>query len=121
MRNSPERNRPLHASTDPDRWEAAVRRITAAAQPELDALARERTPVFLITRWTRPVLATAASIAVLATATLVATPGSESTAASERPLTVADAITPEPLANWLLGGPWPTVDEIVYAMDEDIR
>jgi hypothetical protein len=121
MSDSQKRNRPLDARTDPDRWEAAVRRITVAAQPQLDVLARENAPVFLITRWTRPVLAAAASIAALATATLVATGGAENAVTSDRPLTVADAITPEPVANWLLGGAWPTVDEIVYAMDENTR
>lgn len=120
MRDSRKPNRPLDARTDPDRWEAAVRRITAAAEPELDALARNRQPVFLITRWTRPVFAAAASIAALATATLLV--ATRSTALdSGRPTTVADAITPEPVAVWLLGGEWPTMEEIVYAVDDNTR
>jgi hypothetical protein len=119
MNDKSKRNRPLDARTDPDRWEAVVRRITTAAEPELAIFARDRAPALFLTRFTRPVLAAAASIAALATATLVATRTDEGT--SDRPLTVADAITPAPVANWLLGGEWPTVEEIVYAMDENER
>lgn len=121
MKDETKHNRPLDARTDPDRWESVVRRITTAAEPELQNLARQHAPVFVLTQWTRPVLAAAASIAALATATLVATGSPNDATESERPLTVADAITPAPVANWLLGGEWPTVEDIVYALDENTR
>jgi hypothetical protein len=122
MTGDAKRRGPLDARTDPDRWEAAVRRITAAAAPELHTLARDTTPVLVITRWMRPVFAIAASIAALATAALVATNEATRSADTEdRPLSMADAITPEPIASWVLGGAWPTVEEVVFAIDEGVR
>jgi hypothetical protein len=107
---------PLDPRVDADRWERAVHRITAAASPELRRLAGDRAPILVIAGWTRPVLAAAASVAALATATLVATRTGVDAAAADRPVAVADAIAPEPLASWLLGGDYPTVEEIVNAL-----
>lgn len=110
-------DRRLDPGIDPDRWEARVHSIMAASRPELDRLARQRAPLPLLTLvgWARPLVAAAAIIALLAGASLLAAP-SQRSSPDDSPGSVAEAITPEPVAAWLLVGVVPTTEELVTAI-----
>lgn len=119
-----EGGRPLDPQTDPDRWERIVRSIMLKAGAELDRLAASRSPLSLITGWSRPVLAAAAIVLVAASTAILAyrqqaTPDSSAAAGAtvDTPV-VAEAIAPRPVAVWLLGGAYPTSEQFVNAIQE---
>lgn len=95
--------------------ERLVRRVMAAAGPELRRRAAGSTPLMLLGAWARPVLAAAAVVAVLAAGVLAATErGAESAPAGS----VVDALgVPAPAADWLAEGREPTAADLVLAME----
>jgi hypothetical protein len=107
----------LDPGLDPDRWEARVHSIVAAARPELGRLAgaRPMLPLLTLVDWARPLVATAAIIAAIAVASLLTTPSGGASQA-ETVGSIAEAITPEPVAAWLLVGVVPTTEELIGAI-----
>lgn len=110
-------DRALDPGRDPNRWEARVHSIMAAVRPELDRLAQQRPafPLLTVLDWARPLVATSAIIAALAVASLLVSP-SHAANQAEPVGSVAEAITPEPIAAWLLVGVVPTTEELVVAI-----
>jgi hypothetical protein len=110
--------KPLDASEDPLRFDRLVRRITAAAAPEL---ARRRLlpgPLLLLTEWTRPTLAAAAMVLLLAGSALFGPlrPG------GTEPESIAIGVgVPFPVEVWLETGQAPPIDELVYGIEGVIR
>ena len=115
-----ERNRELlelDPARDPERWERLVGFIASAAEPELARRRGKVTLPGLLLQWARPALATAATVALLASATAVlagrGSPGEGTVEAS-----LASAVVPERYAAWLVAGYEPTVTELVVALEE---
>lgn len=122
MRNDERRHHEegLSPERDPLRWEAVVRSIAAAAEPELARRSSQADPLLLLAGWTRPLLATAAALAAVASAALVSVGGGSQ---AEAPVTagapaLAEALLPSALAAWVEGGPAPTAEELVVALEE---
>lgn len=92
--------------------------IVAAAGPELSRRSKLAAPWLggQIVGWARPVLAAAASLTLLATASLLLErgPGGDDgpTAAA---LNLEDALFPPVVASWLQTGTEPTVEEVVFS------
>jgi hypothetical protein len=106
------------------RWEAAVQSIVAAAAPELERRERAASPVIVLARWTRPVLSMAATVALLASATILTRGrGQEGTVAEtttevEPELAVASALLPGAMSDWVMGGETESVVALVQALEE---
>lgn len=125
---APLRAHSLDAACAPARWEQLVRRIDAAAAPELarrrnDALAAARTPgvVGVIARYATPMVAAAAAIAIAATALAVTAPSNASagTLITDE-VSVARALqVREPAATWLASDQGPSSGDIVSAVTGD--
>jgi hypothetical protein len=107
---------PLDPSNDELAWERLVSGITRAAAPELERRRWAPGPLLLLSEWTRPTLALAASVAVLAaSAFLVPWPD---------PAAEAMAVgygAPVLLEEWLVTGEAPSVEELVFAFEGDSR
>ncbi|CAA9326795.1 MAG: hypothetical protein AVDCRST_MAG89-1934 [uncultured Gemmatimonadetes bacterium] len=109
---------PLDPSRDTELWESMVGKIAAAAQPELARRASMPAPgmLLLLQDWIRPAISTAALIAAVAGAILIAQPSSTSSAPG-----MADALGyPETVATWIEGGQAPSVEELVFALEGDM-
>lgn len=105
----------LDLASDRLAHERLVRRVLAAAGPELRRRAAGSTPLVLLGVWARPVLAAAAVVAVLAAGVLAVT---ERGVQPEQGGTVADALgVPAPVADWLEEGREPTRADLVLAME----
>lgn len=113
--------RGLTPERDPLRWEALVHSITAAAEAELARRAAQVDPLLLLAGWTRPLLATAATLVILASAALVAVDRGDSDSTggttAEAPA-LAEALLPSTLAAWVEGAHAPTAEELVVALEE---
>lgn len=97
-------------------YERLVRRIMAAAAPELARRAAAANPLALLAGWARPTLAAAAIIAVFAVGALAAT--ERAAAVEEEAGTFADALgLPARAADWLTEGREPTEYDLVLAME----
>jgi hypothetical protein len=96
-------------------YERLVRRVVAAAGPELARRAAGDNPLAMLAAWARPALAAAAVIAVVAIGTLAVT----ERAGHDEPLgTMADALgVPAPASDWLADGREPTRGDLVLAME----
>lgn len=109
---------PLDPSRDAELWEGMVRKITAAAEPELARRASMPDPgmLLLLQDWMRPAISTAALIAAAAGAILITQQPSTTRAPG-----VADALGyPEEVATWIEGGQAPSVEEFVFALEGDL-
>lgn len=115
MSMQPSTGAPLDPARDPDRWERTVAAILRAARPELSRLAAARTPLALITWWRRPVLAAAATVVLVASAALLLAPARDT--APSQPI-LAEALVPSSVASWLVGGAYPTAEQVVYETQE---
>jgi hypothetical protein len=105
----------LDPATDRLAYERLVRRIMAAAAPELARRAMPQTTLALLGGWARPLLAAAAVVAVLAGGVLAATERDGPAAGGH---TVAEALgVPSPAAAWLEEGREPTRADLVLAME----
>jgi hypothetical protein len=105
----------LDVAADQLRYERLVRRVLDAAGPELERRALQRNPLAVLAGWTRPVLAAAALVGLLAGSVLVAT---ERAGTPEAPGPMAEALgVPSPAADWLAEGREPTRADLVLAME----
>ena len=105
---------PLDPAEDRLRYERLVRRIVAAADPELARRAREAGTLALVAAWARPAVAAAAIVAAVALGGLSATQrdGARSTES------MVDALgVPAPAAEWLEHGREPSAEDLVLAME----
>lgn len=114
-------DRALDPERDPVRWEEMVRSITAAAEPELARRASRADPFVLVAGWTRPLVAAAAVLALVASATLLSvgrTVGGAPSEEATRVPALSEALVPSTVAAWLEGGRAPTPEELVLALEE---
>jgi hypothetical protein len=98
-------------ATDPVRWEHMVGQVMAAAQPGL-VRRRQPGPLDVLGHWMRPVLAAAASIGVVASATLLSVGARPDIAEAAVP-TLAEAILATDLADWVESGEVPEVQSLL--------
>ena len=105
---------------DADRWELLVRRIMAAAAPELERLRNRVTLMGQIDRWNRSLLPMAA-VLVLLFGSVLAWPGGEAEAEPADDLLIAEVLVPEPFARWYQTGADYTLAEMVEALEERER
>lgn len=111
----------LDPNVDAARWERVVGSVLAAAEPELARRESEASsPLTVLESWARPVFAVAASLALLASATVltVGQRPSGQLAAAETGNTLAEALVPTEVAAWLEVGHALTADDLVTAIDE---
>lgn len=105
----------LDLAADRLHHDRVVRRVMAAAAPELRRRAAGSTPLVLLSAWARPMLAAAAVVAILAAGVLAAT---ERDGQTEPASAVVDALgVPAPAADWLAEGREPTRADLVLAME----
>ncbi|HEU0302454.1 MAG TPA: hypothetical protein VFR37_23545 [Longimicrobium sp.] len=102
---------PLDPGRDPDRWEAMVAGITAAAAPELARRTRLPAPgmLMLLADWVRPTVSAAALMAAAAGAFLLARPGSAG-AANSLPSELGYSAS---VASWVDAQSAPSLEEMV--------
>lgn len=118
-----ERRDVLGPEPDPLGWEEAVEAVMRAADPELE---RRRSAAWILPdRWTRPVLAAAASLILLACGSLLWSSGQEGPFRGVTASSVAampgfeDVLYPPVVARWIGGQSEPTVEDFVFtAVDE---
>lgn len=113
-----ERGDVLDAEQDPLGWEERVQAILRAAEPELRR--RRGAASILPDRWTRPVLAAAASLILLACGSLLWSAGQsplggERASGSYPASGFEEALYPPVVAQWIGGRIEPTVEEFVFA------
>lgn len=117
----------LDPTADPVRFEAIVRSITESAAGQL-ATRRARAGVMgQISRWTRPMLAAAAVLALLSIITLAGVRTGDGTAVapsgdgSAAPVDLAEAIgIPGQLASWVGEGTTPTTADLFTVVQGDL-
>jgi hypothetical protein len=105
---------------EPDRWEDLVRRITAAAAFELARRRSEESVTLIFARWSRRLIPAAAVVAALSSA-LLGVHGLGVSGPDETSPTLAEAMTPGPLALWFHSTNEPTLVEMVSALEEVSR
>ncbi len=111
----------LDPAADPDRWERLIRAIMVRAAPELARRAAGYDPFELLGTWARPMIAAAATLAVVALASLMRPRGPVELRASAS-LGVVEALrVPSPAADWLSEDRSPTVTDLVSALETDPR
>lgn len=99
-----------------ERWEALVRRIMEAAEPELARLWARGTLSGQFSDWTRPLLPLAALL-MLAFGSLLAWVGTgEANPTEEAPL-MAEVLMPDRLVLWVEGAAHLTLDDLVDALE----
>lgn len=101
--------------------ERLVRRVMAAALPELQRRAMGRGPILVLADWARPALAAAALIALASALALgLARPGS---AVSPTPASgLAEALNvPSPVSTWIVTDRDPTVGDMIAVVEGGIR
>jgi hypothetical protein len=110
---------PLDPGRDPDRWEAMVAGITAAAAPELARRARLPAPgmMMLLADWVRPTVSAAALMAAAAGAFLLAGPDS----AAESTSLAAELGYSTSVASWVDAESAPSVEEMVVDVQGAVR
>jgi hypothetical protein len=106
---------PLDPSRDPDRWEAMISGITAAAAPELARRARLPAPgmMMLLADWVRPTLSAAAIITAAAGAFLLT--GTDS--AAETGSLATQFGYSSSVASWVDAESAPSVEEMVLGLE----
>lgn len=107
----------LDPGRDPLGWDRTVAAVMRAAEPELR---RRRSAAWILPdRWARPVFAAAASLILVACASLLWSaaqgPADEAGAVAEETLAFEEALYPPVVARWLGGQVEPTVEELVFA------
>ena len=107
---------PLDPERDQLAYERFVRRVLAAAAPELERRATAAGPLALLAGWARPTVAAAAAIAVVALAALLATDRPD--AAPDRLGAGGPPGLPAPVTEWLEAGRAPTATDVVLALEE---
>jgi len=100
------------------RKERLVASIMQAAHPELARRRQVAGPWAVLERWSRELVAAAAIVAALAATALVRL-GAGPDAVDAQVLTVADALVPETVAEWLVTGGGPAAGDLLvdFAME----
>lgn len=107
---------PLDLGEDPERLDGLVRRIMAAAEPELERRATSHDPFSMLQTWARPVLAAAAAVSMLALGLLQ---WQGSSVGSQGLMSIAEALDiVGPTYEWLTDERDPT-DADMLALLED--
>jgi hypothetical protein len=106
---------PLDPTLDQLSYERLVRRIVAAAGPELARRAREAGPLTFVAGWARPTLAAAAIIVLVALGSLFAIDPAGVDGDETRTLEALGI--PAPAAEWLEDGREPTTADLVLAVE----
>ncbi len=103
-----------------ERRERLVTSIVEAALPELARRRQAAGPWAVLDQWTRELVAAAAIVAALA-ATALTQVGMSAVPGEEPVLTVADALVPEAVAEWLVSGDGPVVGDLIieFVRDEE--
>src|SRR5690625_3753224 len=91
----------LDPSLDTRDWEALIDSIVENARPELNRRAAAQSPLYLLATWARPMLATAALLAIISIAALRTMGRDSDLAPYYAPDIDQEAGVPAPLANWL--------------------
>lgn len=112
---------PLDPAVDPVRWENAVAAIMDAAEPELARRVRQRGALEVLEGWARPVFALAASLVLVASASILSGSQNGQGALAENGSslnTMAEALVPSEVAAWIEVGHALSADELASALDE---
>jgi hypothetical protein len=112
---------PLSLRLDPDRWRRMVEGVEAAAAPELDRRTRVQESGFLmlLSGWVRPAFAVAGALASAAVLVLVLQRPDGRGAVPEG---VADDLGyPPAVSAWVEAGYSPAPDELLAAMNGELR
>lgn len=115
--------KPLDRMADPERVEALVSAIVAAAAPELARRASGGGLLALLGGWAWPTLAAASLAAAVSAAALVSerpAPAAGTTVANAGPVVTALELS-EPVALWVDGNRGPTTADLVLAVERDSR
>lgn len=116
----------LDPTADPVVFEALVRSITERAADQLAARRARAGVMGQISRWTRPMLAAAAVLALLSIFTLARVRAPDGTMASSvdepaAPVDLAEAIgIPGQLASWVGDGTTPTTADLFTVLQGDL-
>jgi hypothetical protein len=114
---------PLDRMADPERVEALVSAIVAAAAPELARRASGGGLLAVLGGWAWPTLAAASLAAAVSAAALFSgrpAPVAGTTVASAGPVVTALELS-EPVALWVDGNRGPTTADLVLAVESDGR
>jgi hypothetical protein len=108
---------PLDPARDPDRWEAMISGITAAAAPELARRARLPAPgmMMLLADWVRPTVSAAAVMMAAAGAFLLT--GTDSATAAQPDSLAAQLGYSTSVAGWVDAESAPSVEEMVLDLE----
>jgi len=101
---------------EPERWEALVGRIGERAAPLLAERRQPPSTLDIVARWSRPALAAAASLLLLATTGALTLGDSPEDEPSE-PVGLAQAVMPSAFAGWITGTSQPSVTELVRDLE----
>jgi hypothetical protein len=108
----------LSARADRSAFERRIRSIVDGAAPELARRAGRGGILVLLGAWSRPALAAAATIAVVATATLFAQRSAPSVAPAGTGVVQALGVA-EPASRWLDEDVGPSVDDLVMVLERN--
>lgn len=111
----------LDPAADGERWEQLVRRIMDEAVPELTLRATRNDPFALLGSWARPMIAAAATIAVVSMAMLQRQDGPVELGATASRSILEALEVPKPAADWLAEDRAPTVTDLVTVLEADQR
>lgn len=111
----------LDPAADSERWELLVGTITRRAMPELARRAAARSPLVLLAGWARPMLAAAAVLAAISLGVLGTAVETEVPGGSYASGLIEELEVPAPLATWLTEERGPTVEDLILALDGDVR
>jgi len=100
--------------------ERLVVSIIEAASPELQRRRQAAGPWAVLDRWSKELVGAAAIVAALA-ATALLRVGAGAEAAEVQVLTVADALVPETVAEWLLTGDGPAAGDLLVDFAPETR
>ncbi|MFN8654365.1 MAG: hypothetical protein U0133_20875 [Gemmatimonadales bacterium] len=107
---------PLDPTRDPARLDALVARIAHDGMSARSARPAGTGTLLVLARWTRPLLAAAATIAVLASGVLMYHP-----ALPVHPPSLLEGLgVPAPFAAWAESGRSPDLDELLAGMAESM-
>ena len=106
-----ELNPEIHA----DRWEALVSRINDEAGPLLAARRRRASLGGVLSAWTRPVMTASIGLAAAALLAVVLIPEPVD---AEDGAALAEAVVPWSVAAWMDGEYSPTVEELIWAVED---
>lgn len=108
----------LDPAADSARWEEMIGSVSRRTAPALARRAAERSPIVLLASWMRPMLATAAVLAAVATAPLVRSWGDSPSGVVPRPGVEEALQLSEPVSLWLVEDRAPTTSDLLAATED---